>query len=64
MSELRLYCDLLLQQVNKIKESDELGETVEVRFGWAGEIEEASDCVKQQKKVAYMQLAKVNIFLY
>ncbi|XP_037532949.1 pleckstrin homology domain-containing family A member 8 [Nematolebias whitei] len=29
MSELRLYCDLLLQQVNKIKESDELGETVE-----------------------------------
>ncbi|KAK7886258.1 hypothetical protein WMY93_025879 [Mugilogobius chulae] len=24
MSELRLYCDLLLQQVNKIKESDEL----------------------------------------
>ncbi|RVE62584.1 hypothetical protein OJAV_G00158360 [Oryzias javanicus] len=29
MSELRLYCDLLLQQVNKIKESDELGETLE-----------------------------------
>uniref|UniRef100_A0A8C7ZXX8 Pleckstrin homology domain-containing family A member 8 n=1 Tax=Oryzias sinensis TaxID=183150 RepID=A0A8C7ZXX8_9TELE len=29
MSELRLYCDLLLQQVNKIKESDELGQTVE-----------------------------------
>ncbi|KAK5602326.1 Pleckstrin y domain-containing A member 8 [Crenichthys baileyi] len=29
MSELRLYCDLLLQQVNKIKESDELGETAE-----------------------------------
>uniref|UniRef100_A0A3Q3MD74 Pleckstrin homology domain-containing family A member 8 n=1 Tax=Mastacembelus armatus TaxID=205130 RepID=A0A3Q3MD74_9TELE len=29
MSELRLYCDLLLQQVNKIKESDELGEAVE-----------------------------------
>ncbi|XP_017282084.1 pleckstrin homology domain-containing family A member 8 [Kryptolebias marmoratus] len=29
MSELRLYCDLLLQQVNKIKESDELGETTE-----------------------------------
>ncbi|KAM4580684.1 pleckstrin homology domain-containing family A member 8 isoform 1-T1 [Odontesthes bonariensis] len=27
MSELRLYCDLLLQQVNKIKENDELGET-------------------------------------
>lgn len=25
MSELRLYCDLLLQQVNKIKENDELG---------------------------------------
>ncbi|KAF6739572.1 Pleckstrin homology domain-containing family A member 8 [Oryzias melastigma] len=29
MSELRLYCDLLLQQVNKIKENDELGETLE-----------------------------------
>ncbi|XP_068592225.1 pleckstrin homology domain-containing family A member 8 [Cebidichthys violaceus] len=29
MSELRLYCDLLLQQVNKIKENDELGDTVE-----------------------------------
>ncbi|XP_038125458.1 pleckstrin homology domain-containing family A member 8 isoform X2 [Cyprinodon tularosa] len=29
MSELRLYCDLLLQQVNKIKENDELGETAE-----------------------------------
>ncbi|KAI3360463.1 hypothetical protein L3Q82_002357 [Scortum barcoo] len=29
MSELRLYCDLLLQQVNKIKESDELGDTAE-----------------------------------
>ncbi|XP_008430709.1 pleckstrin homology domain-containing family A member 8 [Poecilia reticulata] len=29
MSELRLYCDLLLQQVNKIKENDELGEAVE-----------------------------------
>ncbi|XP_041844297.1 pleckstrin homology domain-containing family A member 8 isoform X2 [Melanotaenia boesemani] len=27
MSELRLYCDLLLQQVNKIKENDELQET-------------------------------------
>ncbi|KAM9724004.1 pleckstrin homology domain-containing family A member 8 [Menidia menidia] len=26
MSELRLYCDLLLQQVNKIKENDELEE--------------------------------------
>uniref|UniRef100_A0A3Q0S937 Pleckstrin homology domain-containing family A member 8 n=1 Tax=Amphilophus citrinellus TaxID=61819 RepID=A0A3Q0S937_AMPCI len=30
MSELRLYCDLLLQQVNKIKENDELGETAEI----------------------------------
>ncbi|XP_030605592.1 pleckstrin homology domain-containing family A member 8 [Archocentrus centrarchus] len=30
MSELRLYCDLLLQQVNKIKENDELGETAEL----------------------------------
>ncbi|MED6279999.1 Pleckstrin y domain-containing A member 8 [Characodon lateralis] len=29
MSELRLYCDLLLQQVNKIKDGDELGETAE-----------------------------------
>uniref|UniRef100_A0A3Q3CVW8 Pleckstrin homology domain-containing family A member 8 n=1 Tax=Haplochromis burtoni TaxID=8153 RepID=A0A3Q3CVW8_HAPBU len=29
MSELRLYCDLLLQQVNKIKENDELGDTPE-----------------------------------
>uniref|UniRef100_A0A8C6T0A3 Pleckstrin homology domain-containing family A member 8 n=1 Tax=Neogobius melanostomus TaxID=47308 RepID=A0A8C6T0A3_9GOBI len=29
MSELRLYCDLLLQQVNKIKESDELGNLAE-----------------------------------
>ncbi|XP_061572643.1 pleckstrin homology domain-containing family A member 8 isoform X2 [Cololabis saira] len=29
MSELRLYCDLLLQQVNKIKENDELEEKVE-----------------------------------
>uniref|UniRef100_A0AAQ4Q001 Pleckstrin homology domain-containing family A member 8 n=1 Tax=Gasterosteus aculeatus aculeatus TaxID=481459 RepID=A0AAQ4Q001_GASAC len=29
MSELRLYCDLLLQQVHKIKESDELGDTAE-----------------------------------
>lgn len=29
MSELRLYCDLLLQQVNKIKENDELGDTTE-----------------------------------
>lgn len=34
MSELRLYCDLLLQQVNKIKENDELEETVEVRLVW------------------------------
>ncbi|KAM3613534.1 uncharacterized protein V6R79_001036 [Siganus canaliculatus] len=30
MSELRLYCDLLLQQVNKIKENDELGDTAEL----------------------------------
>ncbi|XP_054477235.1 pleckstrin homology domain-containing family A member 8 [Anoplopoma fimbria] len=29
MSELRLYCDLLLQQVNKIKEDDELGDSAE-----------------------------------
>lgn len=29
MSELRLYCDLLLQQVNKIKENDELEDTAE-----------------------------------
>ncbi|XP_060906763.1 pleckstrin homology domain-containing family A member 8 [Labrus mixtus] len=29
MSELRLYCDLLLQQVNRIKENDELGDTAE-----------------------------------
>lgn len=32
MSELRLYCDLLLQQVNKIKDNDELGDTAEVRL--------------------------------
>ncbi|KAM6909852.1 pleckstrin homology domain-containing family A member 8 [Xenentodon cancila] len=30
MSELRLYCDLLLQQVNRIKENDELGEKLEI----------------------------------
>uniref|UniRef100_A0A669DMQ7 Pleckstrin homology domain-containing family A member 8 n=1 Tax=Oreochromis niloticus TaxID=8128 RepID=A0A669DMQ7_ORENI len=30
MSELRLYCDLLLQQVNKIKENDDLGDTAEM----------------------------------
>lgn len=43
MSELRLYCDLLLQQVNKIKEDDELVDTAEVRikFEWRGEIREA-----------------------
>nr|XP_057940248.1 pleckstrin homology domain-containing family A member 8 [Doryrhamphus excisus] len=29
MSELRLYCDLLLQQVNKINDSNERGDTVE-----------------------------------
>uniref|UniRef100_A0A3Q2CWW9 Pleckstrin homology domain-containing family A member 8 n=1 Tax=Cyprinodon variegatus TaxID=28743 RepID=A0A3Q2CWW9_CYPVA len=33
MSELRLYCDLLLQQVNKIKENDELGETSGIDTG-------------------------------
>uniref|UniRef100_A0A3P8SV50 Pleckstrin homology domain-containing family A member 8 n=1 Tax=Amphiprion percula TaxID=161767 RepID=A0A3P8SV50_AMPPE len=33
MSELRLYCDLLLQQVNKIKENDELGETMGIDTG-------------------------------
>lgn len=32
MSELRLYCDLLLQQVKKIKENDELRDTAEVRI--------------------------------
>ncbi|KAK2910339.1 pleckstrin homology domain-containing family A member 8 [Channa argus] len=32
MSELRLYCDLLLQQVNKIKDSDELGNATEVEI--------------------------------
>lgn len=32
MSELRLYCDLLLQQVNKIKENDEQGDAAEVRI--------------------------------
>lgn len=43
MSELRLYCDLLLQQVNKIKEDDELVDPAEVRikFEWQGEIREA-----------------------
>ncbi|XP_071372166.1 pleckstrin homology domain-containing family A member 8 [Centroberyx affinis] len=33
MSELRLYCDLLLQQVNKIKENDELGDSAETGIG-------------------------------
>ncbi|XP_034730560.1 pleckstrin homology domain-containing family A member 8 [Etheostoma cragini] len=33
MSELRLYCDLLLQQVNKIKENDELADTAETGIG-------------------------------
>lgn len=44
MSELRLYCDLLLQQVNKIKENDELGDAAEVRrrFGGASEIREVA----------------------
>ena len=32
MSELRLYCDLLLKQVNKIKDSEELGDSADVRF--------------------------------
>lgn len=57
MSELRLYCDLLLQQVNKIKENDELGDAAEVniRFGWAEEIREVVS-VKQEYKVAHLQL--------
>lgn len=57
MSELRLYCDLLLQQVNKIKENDELGDTAEVRvrFGWADEIREVAADVKLQYKVAHLQ---------
>lgn len=48
MSELRLYCDLLLQQVNKIKENDDLGDTEEVSLslGWADEIWEAAVAVK------------------
>lgn len=60
MSELRLYCDLLLQQVNKIKENDELGDTAEVRlrFGWADEIREAAVGVKLQCGVAHLQLAR------
>ncbi|CAL8247060.1 unnamed protein product [Lota lota] len=29
MSELRLYCDLLLKQINKIKDSEELGDSSE-----------------------------------
>lgn len=55
MSELRLYCDLLLQQVNKIKENDELGEAAEVqlRFGWGNETREVIVGVKQQYKVAH-----------
>ncbi|XP_074540077.1 pleckstrin homology domain-containing family A member 8 [Halichoeres trimaculatus] len=32
MSELRLYCDLLLQQVNRIKENDEPGDTAETEI--------------------------------
>ncbi|KAK2844456.1 hypothetical protein Q5P01_011115 [Channa striata] len=32
MSELRLYCDLLLQQVNKIKDNDELGNATETEI--------------------------------
>lgn len=58
MSELRLYCDLLLQQVNKIKENDELGDTAEVRltFGWADEMWYAVVSVKLQYRVASLQL--------
>lgn len=57
MSELRLYCDLLLQQVNKIKENDELGDTAEVRlrFSWAAEIREAAVFVKLQYRVYLLQ---------
>ncbi|XP_061809576.1 pleckstrin homology domain-containing family A member 8 isoform X1 [Nerophis lumbriciformis] len=33
MSELRLYCDLLLQQVNKIKGGDELGDAADTSSG-------------------------------
>uniref|UniRef100_A0A8C5A378 Pleckstrin homology domain-containing family A member 8 n=1 Tax=Gadus morhua TaxID=8049 RepID=A0A8C5A378_GADMO len=31
MSELRLYCDLLLKQVNKIKDSEERGDSAEIK---------------------------------
>lgn len=59
MSELQLYCDLLLQQVHKIKESDELGDTAEVslRSGWDDEMREAAVGVTLQYKVAHLQLA-------
>lgn len=58
MSELRLYCDLLLQQVTKIKENDELGDTAEVRlkFGWADEMWYAAVSVKLQYRVASLEL--------
>lgn len=61
MSELRLYCDLLLQQVNKIKENDELGDAAEVnlRFGWDDEIRQVVVVVlKRQYTVAHLQLLK------
>lgn len=47
MSELRLYCDLLLQQVNKINDSP-LAET-------AGDSEEVGQCLS----VAGMSLDKL-----
>lgn len=58
MSELRLYCDLLLQQVNKIKENDELGDSAEVRltFGWADVIREDVVGEKTEYRVAHGQL--------
>lgn len=58
MSELRLYCDLLLQQVNKIKENDELGDSAEVRltFGWADVIREDVVGEKTEYRIAHGQL--------
>lgn len=49
MSELRLYCDLLLQQVNRIKDNDEPGDTeeeVRLGFGRTTEIREVVVVVK------------------
>lgn len=64
MSELRLYCDLLLQQVNKIKENDELGDTAEVRlrFGWANKIRVAAVGVKLQYRAGHWQLEDIRLF--